>query len=136
MAGTAWHNTPMIAYVTNHCVFICDSLPLCLVLFHRPSPSPRLPSPAFNERLKSLEVANNPLAHDAHRISRVFDEALWIVFHLQHDLGFGIRQSMKGHHAGIRCAVPAPPGDALIGDLLGDLGIPLFLLPPDVGFPV
>ena len=38
--------------------------------------------------------------------------------------------------AGVGGAVDAAPGDALVGHLLGDLGVPLPALPRDLGDPV
>src|SRR5688572_1854167 len=45
-------------------------------------------------------------------------------------------EPVEGHDAGIGRTVGAAPGDALVGRLLGDLGVPLALLTGDLSHPV
>src|SRR5688572_16001326 len=43
---------------------------------------------------------------------------------------------MKRHHTGIDGAASARPGDALIGNLFGDLRLPLLFFSSNIGFPM
>src|SRR5688572_5318424 len=43
---------------------------------------------------------------------------------------------MKRHHTGIYGASSARPGDALIGNLFGDLRLPLLFFSSNIGFPM
>src|SRR5688500_10653186 len=78
-----------------------------LLLCHGPSPGSGLLPAAFDVMLEPFKVSLYPLRDDADGVSNIFNKALRIIFHLEHDFGFGIRDGLKRHDTGIDGASPA-----------------------------
>jgi len=67
---------------------------------------------------------------EVERAADLLLEALGLPAHLDRDLGLARLRGRERHLAGIGVAVDRAPGDALVGDLLRDLGVPLGLCRP------
>jgi hypothetical protein len=90
------------------------------------APGARLAAAALVEDLlEPVEVAGDLAVVEAERTADLLLQALGLPVHLDGHLGLVRLRGLEGHLAGIRLAVDRSPGDALIGDLLGDLGVPL-----------
>src|SRR6478672_13871313 len=89
-----------------------------------PSPSACLAPAGFDEVFKSFQIPRHPLRNDPDRIAGFFDEGLRVIFHLEHDFRASGREDMECHHPTVRRSAPAPPGNALIGNLLRNFSIP------------
>ena len=73
---------------------------------------------------------------EAELVAGLLDDALGLEVHLQHDPRAFVVEAVERDDAGVRRAVGRPPGDALVGVLLGDLGVPLAATAADLGHPV
>src|SRR4051812_15814052 len=103
---------------------------------HLAAPSARLGAALLDQVLELLDRVLDLVRDDPHRVADLFDHALRLVVHRQLDARALLVERLEAHRAGIGGARDAAPGDALIGDLLDDLGVPLFFLAGDARAPV
>src|SRR5581483_202896 len=106
------------------------------VLLDLAAPGAGLVAARLDEALEALQVSLDARRHDADHVADVLDQALGLVLELKHDARLRGREAVEGHDARIRRSVDVAPGDALVGDLLGDASVPLLLLAADVRLPV
>src|SRR5690606_18472428 len=101
-----------------------------------PAPGARLPPASLlDELLEALEVALGARGHHAEEVADVLDDALGLVVDLQGHPRRVVAQTVEGDHARVARARGAGPGDALVGDLLGDARSPLERLAAHLGAP-
>ena len=104
------------------------------------STSPRQPPVSvprcLDELLEAVEVGLGLALDDAELVADLLDDAVRVELELQHHLGGGVVEVVEGHHAGVVGPVGGAPRHPLVGELLGDLGVPLPAHAADVGHPV
>ena len=100
------------------------------------TPRAALLAARLNELLEPLQVAFDAPTDEAQLIANVLDDAFRIIVQLEGHSGLVATQGLEGDDTGVLGARGAVPGDALVGRLLGNRGIPFFLLTRDVGDPV
>ncbi len=89
--------------------------------------------------MKSLNRSRSPAAralHEAELVAHDLGEPFRIELELQHDLGPAVVEPVERDDTAVLGSLTRPPGDALVGMLLGDLRVPLALDSGDVGDPV
>lgn len=91
---------------------------------------------SLDELLGAFEVALHAAVHHTQQIAELFDRTDWLVVDLDIETAGVVVDVMKGDDAGVAVASRAMPGDAVIGVLLGNLGVPLLMLPGDGRDPV
>src|SRR5690606_10021771 len=97
------------------------------------APTAFLDTAAFDVALESFHRSLDVRAHRAERVTDVLEHALRLVLHHQPYSRARSRQRLEVHGARVRrIAVDAAPRDELIRDLLGDLGVPLLFLAPQL----
>src|SRR5258708_40033378 len=97
-------------------------------LAHLAAPRAGLTTLRLDELLEALEIAFDARLRAAERVADVLDEAFRVVLHLQHDAALLGREVVERHHPGVRRAGGRVPRDAVIRDLLRDLGLPYLFL--------
>src|SRR5919107_1120487 len=101
------------------------------------APGARLAAAALVEDLlEALEVALDLAVVEAERAADLLLQALRLPAHLDRDLGLAGVGRPERHLAGVGLAVDRAPGDPLVRDLVGDLGVPLVRAAAEVGDPV
>src|SRR3954451_25455509 len=102
-----------------------------------PAPGAGLGAAALDELLELLRVRLDLAVVEAEGGARLLDQALGRPVDLDHHPGLAVVQAVERDHARVlRLAAGAAPGDALLGVLLGDLGVELPLHAVDVRDPV
>src|SRR5438067_2327178 len=114
----------------------CNRVRVRSMLGDAAAPGPGFTTARFDHLLELLEVATGFHAHRTEGVADGFQWTFRLVIHLQRDAGHVVRDLVEGHHAAVRHAGDAAPGDALVRDLFGDLGIPLLVLAGHAGLPV
>src|SRR3954452_7551748 len=102
-----------------------DPRTLSVVPVDRATPRSGLAATLLDELLEALEIAFGPTPHEAQLVADRLHHALGFQVELQHDAGAIVGDPVEGDDAGVRRTAQRGPGDALVGPLLGDLGIPL-----------
>src|SRR5438552_9246988 len=90
----------------------------------------------LDEVLEALQVAFDAARHESEFVPDGLDEPGGLERELQHHLRVVVVEAMERHDAGVVGAVTTRPRNALVRDLLGDLGVPLGALATDDGDPV
>src|SRR4051794_30349720 len=101
----------------------------------RSAPGAGLGAPGLDELLEALEVALGLLVDEAELVADLLDDPLGLHVELQEHPGAGAL-GLERDGAGVRRAIEAPPGDALVGRLVDDLGVPFTTSTGDLGHPV
>src|SRR5581483_7551162 len=100
------------------------------------APGAGLLAPGLDEGLEAGQVALGPGLHDAELVAGLLQRPLGLELQLEHDLALAVAQAVEGDDTAVGRPFGAAPRDPLVGDLLGDLGVPLPALPGDLGHPV
>src|SRR5581483_5090732 len=74
--------------------------------------------------------------HEAQGVAHVLGEALRLVLELEQHARAIVAQAVEGDDARVLVAGRAAPGDAVVGRLLRDDGVPLLHLAADIGAPM
>src|SRR5688572_2701251 len=98
------------------------------VLLHLAAPRARCLALGLDQLLEALEVAADAALRDAEGVAGGFDDSVGVDVHLDHDAGLVLVGLVEGHDAGLLSPARAAPRDALVGRLLGHLGVELLAL--------
>src|SRR5215213_6717099 len=90
----------------------------------------------FDEGLELLQIGLDASTDKAELLSDVLDDPLRVVVDDRRHPGLVRPQRLEADDAGVLAAARATPGDMLIGDLIGDRGVPLLLFAGDRCLPV
>src|SRR5262249_48161670 len=98
----------------------------------RAAPRAGLASTLLDEFLETMQIAAHAAGRRTDRVPDVFDDALRLVLHLEHDAGTAGIELVERHDPGVPRAPGAGPCAAGIGDLLGAPRPPRLLLARDL----
>src|SRR5207247_1408804 len=107
-----------------------------LTVLHLAAPGPRFGATTLDELLEPLQVAIDAPVEHADEAARRLDDAFRLVLELEHDARLAVGEPVERNDAAIAIAATAAPGDALVRDLLRDLGLPLLPLAARLRHPV
>src|SRR5690606_27335495 len=98
-------------------------------------PGASLAAAVLDELLEALQVALHSTVHRPQLVPYLLGHTLGLEHHLQGDPGLVVVERVKRHHPSLIDTRSTSPGDALVGALLGDLGLELALHAGDVHVP-
>jgi hypothetical protein len=99
-------------------------------------PGAGLGTAPLDELLEPLQVSLHAAAVHPERGADLLRDALRLPVQLHHHPRLRLVDPVEGDDAGIALPARRGPGDALVGMLLGDPGVPLLALAADLGDPV
>src|SRR5712671_7129199 len=103
---------------------------------HFAAPGAGLGAALLQQALELLDRALDLARDDADGVAGLLDRAVGLVLHGQLHARALLVERLEAHGSRVGGARDAAPGDALVGDLLDDLGVPLLLLAGDARAPV
>src|SRR5437879_4216121 len=99
------------------------------------APRPGGGATRLDEALETFEIAAHATLEEAQCVPDLFARVARAVRELERDPCLAIAGGLKDHRPGVHRAGNAAPRDVVVRDLIGDLGLPLLVLPGDVGAP-
>src|SRR5882762_420802 len=90
-----------------------------------PPPCTGLECAGLNKLFKALQISVDSALDHAELIADVLHDTFGVVIQFQRNASSVVTERREIHHARIFRAGGAPPGDALVGNLLENFGVPL-----------
>src|SRR5215218_933613 len=110
--------------------------PRLRVARHLATPGAALPPARLDHLLEALEVALHAAVRGAERVAELLLDPLGHEVHLDHHARALVVELVERDDARVLLAVGVAPCDALVRQLLGDLGVPLVAAAAELGDPV